>query len=174
MKIVDVSDVKKRKPTPDEQDKFEFYSNRKTTVPEVYQHFGKSGLVVLGLILLIAAWSSVFIQELQEVLYVPLVMAWRVGVVYTVISLLVYAGICLWYRNKHIPYVVFNVYCTDAVQSDYDDEIVYVFQTMNNEQFTMLRSQFSYIPASFSVQLYYLIAYDQVNEQYLIYQVDEE
>ena len=163
-----------RKATASEQDKLEFYSNKQTSVPRVYRLFGLSGVTFLAIVLLLAAWFSVFFKELQSVLFPVFVISWRVGVLYTILTGIVYVGIWLWYRYKHVPYNVCIVYCKDIQQGGIDeDNLVYVFVSEHNEQFTMLKSQFAYIPVSFSVQLYYLLAFDTLNEQYLIYQYEE-
>lgn len=173
MKYTTIENIKMHKASYSEQDKLEFLSNTKASVPRIYKLFGVSGITVLGIVLLLAAFTSVFFKELEVVLFPVFAVSWKVGVVYTLISLMVYGGITLWYHHKHIMFKVCYVYCSDSVPSELDDDVMFVFQTQKGEQFTMMKSQFAYVPTSFTVQLDYIIAFDTVNEQYLMTQMEE-
>lgn len=174
MKHTSVELVKKRKATPAECDQLEFYVNKNTEVPKAYKLFGMSGVTFLAIVILLAAWTSVFLAEVQRSLFMVFHTMWKLGMIYTLVSLTVFGIIWFLYHHTHRTFLVVDVYCSDAVENEMTEDIIYVFQTENNEQFTMIKSQFAYVPVSFSVQVNYILAFDPVHEQYVLYQPLEE
>jgi len=172
-KMIEIENLQWQKASPNELDQLNYYSNHETKVPSIYFSILKVGYMFMFAVVVLAAWTAVFLKEISLYLLPVFQFTWKLAVIFAILVSIFYLIIRYWYHHKTLDFKVAYVRCTDIQYDENQDRYVAVFLSENNEKFMLFKDEFAYIPESFSVYVDYVIATDDITNQYYIFQRKE-